>query len=45
MMAAPDTEDGEKLDVMVRHIHAYKAECSPLDSPDPVEAIKTQGEA
>lgn len=40
MMAAPDSPEGEKLDVMVTLIEAYEAKHFPLDLPDPVEAIK-----
>ena len=32
MMAAADTEDGEKLDVMVTLIQAYDAGCLPVYS-------------
>jgi HTH-type transcriptional regulator/antitoxin HigA len=40
MPAAPDTPEGEKLDVMVTLIEAYEAKHFPMDLPDPVEAIK-----
>ena len=40
MMAAPDTPEGEKLDVMVTLIEAYEAKHFPMELPDPVEAIK-----
>jgi HTH-type transcriptional regulator/antitoxin HigA len=39
-MAAADTPEGEKLDVMVTLIEAYEAQHFPLELPDPVEAIK-----
>lgn len=44
MMAAPDTPEGEKLDVMVTLIEAYEAKHFPLDLPDPVAAIKFEME-
>jgi len=44
MMAAPDTPEGEKLDVMVTLIEAYEAKLFPMDLPDPVEAIKFEME-
>lgn len=40
MMAAPDTPEGEKLDILVTLIEAYESKHYPLDLPDPVEAIK-----
>jgi HTH-type transcriptional regulator/antitoxin HigA len=44
MLAKSDTDDGEKLDVMVTLIEAYEARHFPLDLPDPVEAIKFEME-
>jgi len=44
MMAAPDTPEGEKLDVMVTLIEAYEAKHFPMDLPDPVAAIKFEME-
>jgi HTH-type transcriptional regulator/antitoxin HigA len=44
MMAAADTPEGEKLDVMVTLIEAYEAQHFPLELPDPVEAIKFEME-
>ena len=44
MMAAPNTPEGEKLDVMVTLIEAYEAKHFPMDLPDPVEAIKFEME-
>jgi len=44
MGAAPDTPDGDKLDVMVTLIEAYEAKHFPMDLPDPVEAIKFEME-
>jgi HTH-type transcriptional regulator / antitoxin HigA len=44
MTAAPDTPEGEKLDVLVTLVEAYEAKHYPLDFPDPVEAIKFEME-
>ena len=40
MMAATDTPEGEKLDVLTTLVEAYEAKHFPMDLPDPVEAIK-----
>ncbi|MFZ2508828.1 MAG: helix-turn-helix domain-containing protein [Steroidobacteraceae bacterium] len=40
MDAAPDSEDGAELDVLATLIDAYEARNFPIESPDPVEAIK-----
>ncbi len=40
MMAANDTLEGEKLDVLTTLVEAYEAKHFPMDLPDPVEAIK-----
>lgn len=40
MMAAIDTPEGEKLDVLTTLVEAYEAKHFPMDLPDPVEAIK-----
>jgi len=40
MMAKLDSEEGEKLDVLVTLVEAYEARQFPLDLPDPVQAIK-----
>jgi HTH-type transcriptional regulator/antitoxin HigA len=37
---APDTPDGERLDVLSTLIEAYERKQHPIDQPDPVEAIK-----
>ena len=37
---APDTPDGERLDVLSTLIEAYERKHHPIDLPDPVEAIK-----
>ena len=44
MMAAADTPEGEKLDVLVTLVTAYESKHYPLDLPDPVEAIKFEME-
>jgi HTH-type transcriptional regulator/antitoxin HigA len=44
MMAAPDTAEGEKLDVMVTLVEAYESKHHALDLPDPIEAIKFEME-
>lgn len=37
---SPDTPEGERLDVLSILIEAYERKHHPIDSPDPVEAIK-----
>lgn len=44
MLAAPDTPEGEKLDILATLIEAYEAKRFPMDLPDPVEAIKFEME-
>ncbi len=44
MMAAADSPEGEKLDVLVTLVVAYESKHFPLDLPDPVEAIKFEME-
>jgi HTH-type transcriptional regulator/antitoxin HigA len=44
MMAAPDSSEGKKLDVLVTLVEAYEAKHYPLDLPDPAEAIKFEME-
>lgn len=44
MMAAQDSPDGEKLDVMVTLVEAYESKHHALDLPDPIEAIKFEME-
>jgi HTH-type transcriptional regulator/antitoxin HigA len=34
------TPEGDRLDVLATLIDAYEAEHSPIDPPDPIEAIK-----
>lgn len=40
MTAQPDTEEGDRLDVLVTLIEAYERAHFPMDLPDAVEAIK-----
>jgi len=40
MRSAPDTPEGERLDVLATLVEAYERQHFPLDLPDPVEAIK-----
>ena len=44
MMAAPDTTEGERLDVIVTLVEAYESKHHALELPDPVEAIKFEME-
>lgn len=44
MLSAPDTPEGEKLDVLVTLIEAYEARHFPMELPDPVAAIKFEME-
>ena len=37
--AAPDTDEGDELDVLAMLIEAYEREHFPIDLPDPIEAI------
>ena len=37
---APDTPEGDRLDVLSTLIKAYERKHHPIDLPDPVEAIK-----
>jgi HTH-type transcriptional regulator/antitoxin HigA len=38
--AKTGTRDGNRLDVLATLIDAYEAEHTPMDPPDPIEAIK-----
>jgi len=38
--AANGTPDGDRLDILATLIDAYETQHSPMDPPDPVEAIK-----
>jgi HTH-type transcriptional regulator/antitoxin HigA len=40
MRAAPDSPEGERLDVLATLVEAYERQHFPMDPPDPVEAIK-----
>jgi HTH-type transcriptional regulator / antitoxin HigA len=37
---APGTPDGDRLDIMATLVAAYEARAFPVDSADPIEAIK-----
>ncbi|KVN70531.1 transcriptional regulator [Burkholderia ubonensis] len=37
---APDTPDGDRLEILSILVERYEAEHFPLDLPDPIEAIK-----
>lgn len=38
--AAPDTPEGDRLDVLATLVEAYEAQRWPLDDPDPIELIE-----
>ncbi len=40
MAEKPNTPEGERLDVLVTLVEAYERKHFPLESPDPIEAIK-----
>lgn len=40
MQAAPDTPEGDRLDVLVTLVEAYERQHFPLDLPDAVAAIE-----
>jgi HTH-type transcriptional regulator/antitoxin HigA len=40
MSAVPDSEDGERLDVLVTLVEAWEREHFPMDLPDPIDAIR-----
>lgn len=40
MAAAPDSAEGERLDVLVTLVEAWERDHFPIDLPDPIEAIK-----
>ena len=40
MMAAPDTPEGDRLDVLVTLVEAYEARHYPMELPSPIEAIR-----
>lgn len=45
MGAAPDTPEGDELEVLVTLVGAYEAECWPIEAPDPISAIEQHMEA
>ena len=45
MGAAPDTPEGDELDVLVTLVEAYEAESWPVEAPDPISAIEHVMEA
>ena len=45
MGAAPDTPEGDKLEVLVTLVEAYEAERWPIEAPDPISAIEHVMEA
>jgi len=40
MSAKPDTDDGDELEVLATLVDAYEVKHFPVDSPDPIEAIR-----
>ena len=40
MSAKPGTDDGDELDVLATLVEAYEARHFPIESPDPIEAIR-----
>ena len=44
MDAAPDTPEGDRLDVLTTLVEAYESKHHPIDLPDPIEAIKVRME-
>lgn len=40
MNARPNTPEGDELDVLVTLIEAYENKNFPIDTPDPIEAIR-----
>jgi HTH-type transcriptional regulator/antitoxin HigA len=38
--AKPGSADGDKLDVLITLAEAYESEQFPIDTPDPIEAIR-----
>ena len=45
MGAAPETPDGDALEVLVTLVEAYEAERWPMEAPDPVSMIEHAMEA
>ena len=40
MGAAPDTPEGDELEVLVTLVEAFEAERWPIEEPDPISAIE-----
>jgi HTH-type transcriptional regulator / antitoxin HigA len=40
----PGSPEGDRLDVLVTLIEAYEARCWPIESPDPIDAIRVRME-
>ena len=40
MSAKPGTEEGDELDVLATLVDAYEARHFPIESPDPIDAVK-----
>jgi HTH-type transcriptional regulator/antitoxin HigA len=40
MSAKPGTDEGDELDVLATLVDAYETEHFPIESPDPIDAIK-----
>ncbi len=45
MGAAPDTRDGDGLEILVTLVKAYECERWPMEAPDPISAIEHVMEA
>jgi HTH-type transcriptional regulator / antitoxin HigA len=39
MAAAPDTPEGDRLDVLISLVEAWEARHVPIETPDPIAAI------
>lgn len=44
MTSAPDTPEGERLDVLATLVEAYERKQYPMEMPDPVKVIKLEME-
>ena len=40
MMAEPDTEAGDELEILVTLVESFEEKNYPIDAPDPVQAIR-----
>lgn len=38
--AAPDTPEGDELEILIELVNAYEEAHFPIEAPDPIEAIK-----